>query len=169
EGRRFYEKCPEVQDNLPHLQHAWVTKDSIDALIVAAGFEGEIELLSIDLDGMDYWVWDAVKSVRPRVVVAEYNSIFSADKAVAVAYADDFRWPGKVQPGASLGALVKLAKASGYRLVGCQRSQFNAFFVDNNEGLDWLPEISPETCLGRRLLSEDEQQSQLVSGPWVHV
>lgn len=169
EGRRFYEKCPEVTDNLPHLEHAWVTRDTIDALIVRAGFEGEVDLLSIDLDGVDYWIWSAIQAVRPRVVVAEYNRFFSADKSVTVAYRDDFSWPGTSQPGASLGALVKLAKQLGYRLVGCQRSQFNAFFVHNSEGQDWLPEIAPETCLGRALLPEAEQQALLSAGPWVEV
>lgn len=158
-----------MANNLPHLQHAWVTRDTIDELIVGAGFEGEIDLLSIDLDGVDYWIWQALQAVRPRVVVAEYNGRFSADKAVAVAYRDDFCWPDKVQPGASLGALVKLGAERGYRLVGCQRSQINAFFVADDEGLEWLPEIDPETCLGRRLLTDEEQQELLESGPWVEV
>jgi hypothetical protein len=169
QGRRFYEQCPEVSGNMPHLAHAWVTRDSIDALIAENGFRGEIDLLSIDLDGMDYWTWAVIECVTPRVVVAEYNNRFSAERAVSVPYSDNFRWPHKAQPGASLGALVKLGRERGYRLVGCQRSQFNAFFVARGEGEQWLPEIAAATCLGRELLPEAEQQRLVESDQWVEV
>jgi len=169
EGRRFYEKCPEVAGNMPHLQHAWVTRNGIDGLIAKNGFIGEIDLLSIDLDGMDYWIWAAIECVTPRVVVAEDNNRFSADRAVSVPYSDDFQWSDEVQPGASLGALVKLGRERGYRLVGCQRSQLNAFFVARGEGEALLPEVAPETCLGRDLLPEADQEKLVASGQWVEV
>lgn len=101
--------------------------------IEQSGIFGEIDLLSIDIDGNDYWVWKAMTAIRPRVVVIEYNSSFGPDRSVTVAYDPSFRryekHPSGLYYGASLQALNKLAAQKGYFLAGCDSAGVNAFFV----------------------------------------
>src|SRR6185436_4944303 len=100
----------------------WVTRENIDDLLRASGLQGEIDLLSIDLDGMDYWIWEAITEVAPRLVVCEYNSYLGADAAVTVPYRADFvRKEGDTRYyGASLAALVSLARRKGLRLIAVE-------------------------------------------------
>lgn len=108
---------------------ARVSAENVDTLFRDQGMEGEIDLLSIDIDGNDYWVWKAIASVRPRVVVIEYNAALPPPLAVVMAYAPEWSWKGDTYSGASLNALGKLGAEKGYRLVGCTLSGVNAFFV----------------------------------------
>jgi hypothetical protein len=133
----------------PRIVQAWVTAESIDPLLDDHGFAGDIDLLSLDLDGIDYWIWKAMESVSPRVVVAEYNWTWGPAESKTVPYKADFTMPPNTPPGyfgASLSALTKLARTKGLRLVGTQRWGFNAFFVKDGLAEDLLPEVSPEDC-----------------------
>ena len=93
----------------------------------------EIDLLSIDVDGVDYWLWKALTSLRSRLVVIEYNSFWGAQRAVTVPYEPDFdrfrKHPSGYYHGASLAALYRLAQEKGYILAGCDSEGLNAFFV----------------------------------------
>ena len=112
------------------------------------GVEGEIDLFSLDIDGIDYWIWNAVSVIQPRVVLVEYQDIWGPERAVTVPYKPDFN-RFDVHPdfyGASLPAFVKLGHAKGYRLVGVNRYGFNAFFVRKGIGEDVLPEIPVADC-----------------------
>jgi hypothetical protein len=106
-----------------------VTVENVEALFGDHDMEGEIDLLSIDIDGNDYWVWKAVESVRPRVVVIEYNATLRPPLSLVIPYDAEFRWRNDSYFGASLKALEKLGTDKGYRLVGCTLSGVNAFFV----------------------------------------
>jgi hypothetical protein len=90
-------------------------------------------LLSVDIDGNDYWVWQAIDVVRPRIVVIEYNARFGADRAVTIPYDPQFvrqqAHYSMIYYGASLAALTQLGQAKGYALVGCNSAGNNAFFV----------------------------------------
>jgi len=112
---------------------SFVTKDNINGLIQGAGFSGDIGLLSIDIDGNDYWVWQAIHGIQPRIVVCEYNSVFGARHPVTIPYQADFArtraHSSNLYWGTSLGALCELAAAKGYQLIGCTSSGVNAFFV----------------------------------------
>src|SRR5207302_5091937 len=70
---------------------AFIDRDNVDRLISSAGFSGEIGLLSIDIDGNDYWVWERVSEVNPVIVVVEYNSVFGQSRGVTVPYDPRFR------------------------------------------------------------------------------
>lgn len=113
---------------------AWITREKINELIQMHGLDGDIDLLSIDIDGNDYWIWDAIHVCRPRVVIVEYNSLFGADLAVTVPYREDFfsKKYGKGYHGASLQALTHLAARKGYRLVAVEPRGVNAFFLRND-------------------------------------
>jgi hypothetical protein len=106
-----------------------VTAENINGLLKQAGTGPEIDLLSIDIDFNDYWVWKAIDATRPRVVVIEYNATLRPPLSLVVPYEPMRRWDGSNYFGASLEALVRLGQAKGYRLVGCNFSGGNAFFV----------------------------------------
>jgi hypothetical protein len=138
----------------PICLHAWITRDNVNVLLAQSGMSGEIDLLSIDLDGVDWWILEALTVVEPRVLVVEYQDILGPDRAWTVPYRPDFSvddYP--VNEGdsynyfvAGLSAFVKLLKPRGYRLVGCNRSGYNAFFVKAAEAGELLPEVALERC-----------------------
>jgi hypothetical protein len=124
----------------------------VDALVASNGFSGPIDLLSLDVDGNDYWIWNALSCIDPAVVVLEFNANCGPERAVTMSYEPDFRLDVTVQPyrcGASLPAFVKLARAKGYRLVGVQSLGFNAFFIRDGLGEALLPERSVRDCYDR--------------------
>ena len=112
---------------------AFVTRENIDELITTAGHGGEVGLLSIDIDGNDYWVWEAIKSIEPVIVVVEYNSVFGPERALTVPYQADFSrneaHSSNLFYGASLAALHHLGERKGHALVGCNSAGNNAYFV----------------------------------------
>jgi hypothetical protein len=126
---------------------AFITKDNIDELITTNGIRGEIGLLSVDIDGNDYWVWEAIKSIEPQIVVCEYNSLFGPTAKVSVPYQSDFIRNTGNKPntyyGASISALTFLAQKKGYELVAGNQAGNNVFFV-KRACLGDLKPISPD-------------------------
>jgi RNA polymerase subunit RPABC4/transcription elongation factor Spt4 len=123
----------------------FVTAENINKLLLDNGLQNEIDLLSIDIDGNDYWVWKAITAVNPRVVVIEYNSSFGL-KPITVKYDPKFYYKKtyKKNPlyfGASLSALAKLGNSKGYVLVGCDSHGHDAFFVRKDAIKDKLIEL----------------------------
>jgi hypothetical protein len=113
---------------------AWITAETVNDLIAAHGLEGEIDVLSIDIDGNDYWLWKQIDVVSPRIVIVEYNSMFGADRAVVVPYDPEFRRRGVpglkgTYYGASLQAHTMLGRSLGYRLVAVEARGANAYFL----------------------------------------
>jgi len=106
-----------------------VTAENINDLLSRSGMSGDIDLLSIDIDFNDYWVWKAVEVAKPRVVSIEYNASLRPPLSLVVPYDPKAAWKGGNYFGASLAALVKLAREKGYRIVGCGFAGVNAFFV----------------------------------------
>jgi len=132
----------------PQVVQAWITAENINDLIRAQGFEGEIDLLSLDIDGIDYWLWDAINCIQPRVVVLEFNQGLGSTRAVTIPNLPKFVYNGNnpYYGGASLPAFIKLGRKKGYRLVGAERTGVNAFFVRNGVGDDVLPEVPISKC-----------------------
>jgi hypothetical protein len=126
---------------------AFVTRENIDGLLSAQGFAGDIGLLSIDIDGNDYWVLEACTVVQPRILVVEYNSLFGATRAVTVPYDPNFSrmraHHSGLYAGASLPAIVAAAVRKGYRFVASNRAGNNAFFVRSDIAGD-LRSIEPQ-------------------------
>jgi hypothetical protein len=111
------------------IANAFITAETINGLISSAGVVGEIDLLSIDIDSADYWVWRAIEVISPRVVVVEYNATWAPPVSAVVPYDPNMRWNRTNYFGASLCALTMLGRSKGYDLVGCSLSGVNAFFV----------------------------------------
>jgi hypothetical protein len=110
------------------LRHAFITAENIGDLI-AQGGTGEIDLVSIDIDGNDFHIWEALTAIRSRVVVIEYNAKFPPPMSIVQEYRPDNVWKGTDYMGASLEALVRLGARLGYSLVGTNFVGLNAFFV----------------------------------------
>jgi hypothetical protein len=122
---RFDAAAPEAH---PTVQRAWVTCENLHALLKRAGVEGRIGVFSLDIDGVDYWIWRSLEEVRPAIVIVEFNAALGGlEHCVTVPYNAQFRWDFSGRCGASLGALLRLAEHKGYRLVHCTGP--NAFFV----------------------------------------
>jgi len=143
-------------------RRAFITRENINELLHEAGFVGEIGLLSIDIDGNDYWIWEKIAIADPVIVIMEYNCIFGADLAVAVPYQPQFarhqaHYSGQFW-GASLQALKLLADRKGYSLVGCNSAGNNAYFVRNDTVAD-QPVLSVQEAFvdGRFRDSRDEK------------
>src|SRR5271168_529671 len=117
-----------AQEQLRIAEH-FITAASIDKTIATLHSKSELDLLSIDLDGNDYYILDAIRSVSPRVIVAEYNAKFPADVVWIMEYNEAHRWDSTDYFGASLKALETLLAPRGYLLVGCNIIGSNAFFV----------------------------------------
>ncbi len=145
---RFFGDHRDSMYRMPKLVSAWIDKDNVNDLLRKQGLEGEIDLFTLDMDGVDWWIWKAIDCINPRVVVVEYNNGWGAQESYTVPYRADFQW-GEPRNyfGASLAAFHKLAGIKGYRLVGCNRHSNNAFFVRNDIQADVLPEVSVESCL----------------------
>jgi hypothetical protein len=109
-------------------QH-FVTAANVDETVARLAPDRDVDLLSIDLDGNDYYILDAIRSISPRVIVAEYNPKFPADVVWVMKYNETHRWDSTDYFGASLKALELLLASRGYSLVGCNIIGSNAFFV----------------------------------------
>lgn len=107
----------------------YITTQNADQLITELAAGQELDLLSIDIDTIDYWIWQAIRSVKPRLVVIEYNASWPPFIRKTVANDPNMVWDGSNFTGASLGALEALGREKGYSLVGCSLAGVNAFFV----------------------------------------
>jgi len=116
-----------------------VTPDNVDSLIERHGLAGEIDFFSLDIDSFDYWVLKAMTVATPRVMVLEYNALFGAERAVTIAPDTDLSRAPKGFHGASLRALTDLAAAKGYKLLACDPTGTNAFYMR----ADLRPEFAP--------------------------
>ncbi|MBC2770601.1 hypothetical protein [Pusillimonas minor] len=121
---------------------AFIDRDNINALIGNNGFKGDIGLLSVDIDGNDYWVWQAIDVISPAIVVCEYNAVLGDRLALTVPYKSDFRRSvahhSCLYFGASIRAMIQLGEQKRYTFVGTTSTGCNAFFVRN----DYAPRIT---------------------------
>jgi hypothetical protein len=120
---------PAIRDGRLQVREALVDRDNVNALAAALGLPRELDLLSIDIDGNDFHVWEALGALAPRVVVIEYNPKLPPPTRWVMHYDPRHAWDGSDQYGASLAALGALGARKGYRLVACNITGSNAFFV----------------------------------------
>jgi hypothetical protein len=113
--------------------HEFVTAENVNNLFARYGVPQSFDLLSIDIDGNDYWVWKAIRGYQPRVVVIEYNIFFAPHEARTIRYDPRHVWDESTYHGASLAALRKLGRTKGYALVTTDSWAPNAFFVKTSE------------------------------------
>ena len=125
----------------------FITRDNINETISAAGISGDIGLLSVDIDGNDYWVLQAIDVVSPRILIVEYNSTFGPDAAVTVPYDPGFdrtkAHHSNLYFGASLSAICRAADRKNMAFVGSNSAGNNAFFV-RHDLLGGLKALTPQ-------------------------
>jgi hypothetical protein len=144
---------------------AFITRSNINELISRNDITGDIGILSVDIDGNDYWVWEAITCISPRIVICEYNSLFGANAAVSTPYQDDFQifkaHHSGLYWGASIAAFNHVASQKGYSLVGSNAAGNNIFFV-RNDAIDSLKKLSPaEAHVESQFRISRNQQGQL--------
>jgi hypothetical protein len=126
----------------------YLTVDNIDAVLAKHGFNREVDVFSIDVDGVDYWLWEASTVINPRLMIIEYNASFGPDASVTVPYEPSFDRTTKGADGhyhgASITALAKLGTRKGYALLGCDAFGANAFFLRRDLLDETLYESSPK-------------------------
>jgi len=113
----------------PSVTKEFITAENVNDIFIKYGVPREPDLLSIDIDGNDYWVRKALMDYRPRVIVHDYNGLFKPPVSITIAYDPQFVWSGNDYATASLAAFVKLNKTMGYTLVYCEKNGVNAFFI----------------------------------------
>jgi glycosyltransferase involved in cell wall biosynthesis len=118
---------------------ARVNAENIESLFAQASVPAESDVVSIDIDGQDYWIWAALEGYRPRVLIIEYNSSLDPRRCLVQPDEPGHGWDGTAFYGASLGALERLGRSKGYRLVHTDLSAVNAFFVRADLAGDAFP------------------------------
>lgn len=119
-----------VENGRLQVVQSFLTAENIEDILLAnLGQDERIALLSIDVDGNDFWIWKAIKKIRPAVIVVEYNPTFPPPVSLVQEYKPDHVWGGTNYGGASIEALARLGRQKGYQLVGCNVTGVNAFFV----------------------------------------
>jgi hypothetical protein len=129
---------------------SFVTAENINSTLKENSITGEIDLLSIDIDSNDYWVWKAIKEVNPRVVVVEYNAAYGPSRAMTMKYDSKFHYKNSYKKyplyfGASLKALTKLGREKGYILVCTDSNGHDAYFVRKDVARGKFIDCSPES------------------------
>ena len=147
-GKKFYQQHPDTNLYPPKFICSFVQKENINQIIKKANFNREIDLLSIDIDGNDYWIWKALDCVSPMVVIIETNIEFGT-QSIVVPYDKNHIYPGKHPQyiGASVKAMIKLAHKKGYRLVATNLYGFNTIYIKKGIGEKYLPEITYKDVL----------------------
>jgi hypothetical protein len=115
----------------------FITCENINETINSENISGNIGLLSIDIDGNDYWIWKNITVIDADIVVVEYNSVFGDERPITVPYDASFirakAHYSNLFYGTSLTSLCDLAQEKGYDFVGCNSAGNNAYFVKRNK------------------------------------
>lgn len=144
---------------------AFIDRDNINHLIATGHLDTEIGVLSIDIDGNDYWVWENINIVKPVLVVCEYNAVFGDLRRVTIPYQADFQRTrahySNLYFGASLQALIHLGNKKGYTFVGTNSNGSNAFLVRNDRSQEILAAIEEVSSYGSRVRESRDPSGHL--------
>ncbi|MGY3039679.1 hypothetical protein ACVWWQ_001266 [Rhodanobacter sp. TND4EL1] len=127
----------------------YITRENVAALLQphVSRWNGDPDLLHIDLDGNDYWIWKQLE-LRPTILILEYNGTFGIDRSISVPYQEDFNRTeahySNVYWGASLNALHELSKRKGYVFIGCNSAGNNAYFIRQDKMNSYVREVTLE-------------------------
>jgi len=136
------------------IKNSFINKDNLNVLISESGITGDIDVLSLDVDGNDYWFWQVIDCINPRIVVIEYNATFGPERPVSVPYDESFiRYDvheSGFYHGCSLAAIEYLGKRKGYRLLGVDETGVNAYLVQEHLCLECPTVTSRESFKDNR-------------------
>lgn len=149
------------------VKNVFVTKKNINLLVknfLEKNNINQLGLLSIDIDGVDYWIWKELTVTNPEIVIIEYNARLGYEKSIVVPYEENFQRLKKhhssIYFGASLNALYKLGIEKGYSLVGTNLNGSNAFFIKKDLiKKSGLLELKPFECFNINSFNELRSKS----------
>ncbi len=158
EGRRFFASHPATRSAPPVMRAEWFTRDNVNDVLAAAGVPDEIDVLSLDIDGNDLYLWSAMKT-RPRILICEFNNAVPSGLAVTIPYRPGFSFTTlpadqAMFRSASLAAFVAVGRRKGYRLVGMNALGFNAIFLRDDVLEAEMPEIPASALDGNPAVEE---------------
>jgi hypothetical protein len=170
-ARAFFDAQKDCLLYRPTVIQSWITPENANEILQRAGCIGEVDLFSLDIDGNDYWVLRAIEVINPRLLVLETHNDVPSDKSLKIPYQPDFSYRSGIHEdfrSASLSAMVGLCQERGYRLIGAHRHGFNVFFLRNDEGLDFFPEVSVQQVHDNYWTrwSQTNRWSKVASMPW---
>lgn len=144
----FYQSKRDCHLIQPELRQSWITRENVNQILTDAGATGEVDVFSLDIDGNDWHIWEAIEVIQPRLCIFETNDIIPGELSLTIPYVPHFDFsslPTGQQDfrSVSLLAMSRLSKHKGYRLIGAHRHGFNVVFMRN----DLAPEIFPEVSI----------------------
>ena len=117
------------------VKNEFITKENINKVIKNFKVPNKIGLLSLDIDGIDYWILKELSVIKPKIIICEYNSLFGLKKSITIPYNKNFirsqEHYSNLYYGASIRALIDLLKKKKYYLLGTNSAGNNAFFIKN--------------------------------------
>jgi hypothetical protein len=163
-SKHFFESHRYTKSYPPQILNQEVSVSNINRILEENNCPQDVGLLSIDIDGIDYYIWESITFVKPKVVVIEFNRILGPNKSISVPYSEDFyeNQDNFYYQGAALSAFEKLAKSKGYDLVGCNRRGYNAFFVRSELNQGIFPIVSVKDCFSKPLV-KSAYEKQLIT------
>ena len=174
-ARKFFSDFNNTGIFQPRFLVRWITVENVNEICKDFGLSGEIDLLSLDIDGNDYWVLDALVSVLPRVIVLEISNAIPAEESLVRPYLKDFdlhNFSGveRFFRGASISAFNRLLEQRGYVLIGTSHNGVNAFFVKRELAKGIFQSIKPEETM-TDWYSRDQQNiwPKLSQFPWIRI
>jgi hypothetical protein len=175
EGQRFFASHPATRSFPPIMKAEWFTRENVNQVLAAAGVPDDVDVLSLDIDGNDLYLWSAM-AMRPRILICEFNNAVPSELALTIPYQPDFSFAA--QPAdqamfrsASLAAFVAVGRRKGYRLVGMNALGFNAIFLRDDVLATEIPEI-PASALDAIPAAEEVRHQwwpRLARLGWVEV
>jgi hypothetical protein len=173
-GREFYRRIHTTREHAPTILNCYAYVENVANIVREAGFDGDIDVLSIDVDGNDFWLARALTNLRPKILVLELNLQVGADVCVSMQYDREFSyWTGPQTGyiGASLRAYDVLAREQGLVFAGCDRTRTNGFWIRRGSipvvgdgvplDLIWIEGRSPDEIA--------HQEQLLASWPWIEI
>lgn len=128
---------------------SFITRENINDLLSHQlkhlDIDANIGLLSVDIDGVDYWVLDEISCIDPSIIICEYNSVFGNKHPLSVPYDERFireeKHHSNLYFGANLKAFENLLDKRGYMYTGSNMQNSNAFFIKRELAEKYLPEL----------------------------
>jgi hypothetical protein len=175
DGQRFFASHPATRAVPPVIKAAWFTRENVNHVLAEAGVPNEVDVLSLDIDGNDLHLWNAM-TMRPRILICEFNNAVPSELALTIPYQPDFNFAAlppdqALFRSASLAAYVAVSRRRGYRLVGTNALGFNAIFLRDDVLAAEMPEI-PASALDRNPFVEEMRARwwpRLAQLPWIEV
>jgi len=130
---KFIKKRDFYWKNDLYFYQKMINSKNISSVIKDFGFESNCNLLSLDIDGNDYWVLKNINLETTDMVIVEYNPLFGSNLSITIPEDDNFdrNKNNKLFYGASLRAMIDLLDQKNFFFIGANKACNNGFFINN--------------------------------------